>query len=162
MTQTACDDPVYVMGRSEAESRRLMLQARLYDRITRRFLQDAGLTAGMTVLDVGSGAGDVAFAAADLVGPTGRVVGVDANPVVLETARARARAEQRSNVTFVAGDCSTAEFGCCPDGITNAKGHDGQGCRKLHTGAGAAGAGGAGSDGENLTRPVQFMLGLMW
>jgi len=111
MTQTAREDPVYVMGRSEAESQRLMVQARLYDRITRRFLQDAGLTAGMTVLDVGSGAGDVAFAAADLVGPTGRVVGVDANPVVLETARARAREEQRSNVTFVAGDCRTAALG---------------------------------------------------
>jgi SAM-dependent methyltransferase len=104
-------DPTYVMGRSEAEARRLMLQARLYDRITRRFLADAGLTTGMTVLDVGSGAGDVAFAAADLVGPSGRVVGVDANPVVLETARARARQEGRSNVAFVAGDCRSAVLG---------------------------------------------------
>jgi SAM-dependent methyltransferase len=99
------------MGRSEAEARRLMLQARLYDRITRRFLEDAGLCKGMRVLDVGSGAGDVAFAAADLVGPTGRVVGVDANPVVLETARARAHEEQRENVTFVAGDCRNAALG---------------------------------------------------
>lgn len=111
MTQTVVADPTYVMGRSEAEARRLMLQARLYDRITRRFLEDAGLAVGMTVLDVGSGAGDVAFAAADLVGPTGRVVGVDANPIVLETARARALEEQRDNVTFVAGDCRTAALG---------------------------------------------------
>jgi SAM-dependent methyltransferase len=111
MSQTAFADPAYVMGRSDAEARRLMLQARLYDRITRRFLQDAGLAAGMTVLDVGSGTGDVAFLAADLVGPTGRVVGVDANPVVLETARARAREAQRHNVTFVAGDCRTADLG---------------------------------------------------
>ena len=96
------------MGRSEAEAQRLMLQAQLHDRLTRRFLADAGLAAGMTVLDVGSGTGDVAFAAADLVGPTGRVVGVDVNPAILELAEARARAEERENVRFVAGDCRTA------------------------------------------------------
>src|SRR5215204_2398369 len=95
------------MGRSEAEAHRLMLQARLLDRPTRRFLGDVGLAPGMTVLDVGSGVGDVAFAAADLVGPTGRVIGVDANPTIVETARARAQAEDRENVTFVAGDCRT-------------------------------------------------------
>lgn len=108
MVQQTVTDPVYVMGRSEAEARRLQLQARLYDRITRRFLADAGLTPGMTVLDVGSGPGDVAFAAADLVGPTGRVVGVDVNPLILEIARARASAEGRDNVRFVAGDCRSA------------------------------------------------------
>lgn len=101
-------DPAYVMGRTESEARRLMLQAQLYDQLTRRFLQDAGLAAGMHVLDVGSGMGDVAFAAADLVGPTGSVVGVDPNPAVLETARARAAAAHRRNVTFVTGDCRTA------------------------------------------------------
>jgi ubiquinone/menaquinone biosynthesis C-methylase UbiE len=62
----------------------------------------------MTVLDVGSGAGDVAFAAADLVGPDGQVIGVDVNPAIVETASARARAEQRENVRFVAGDCRSA------------------------------------------------------
>jgi SAM-dependent methyltransferase len=108
MVQQTVADPVYVMGRSEAEAQRLMLQARLYDRITRRFLADAGLTAGMTVLDVGSGMGDVAFAAADLVGPTGRVIGVDVNPPILELAAARARAQQRDNVHFVVGDCRSA------------------------------------------------------
>lgn len=111
MVQTAIADPAYVMGRSEAESRRLMLQSRLYERITRRFLEDAGIASGMTVLDVGSGAGDVAFAAADLVGPGGRVVGVDVNPAVLEIARARAHDAGRHNVTFVTGDCRTAPLG---------------------------------------------------
>jgi hypothetical protein len=59
MVQTAIADPTYVLGRSENEARRLMLQAQIYDRITRRFLSDAGLAAGMTVLDVGSGGEDV-------------------------------------------------------------------------------------------------------
>jgi ubiquinone/menaquinone biosynthesis C-methylase UbiE len=108
MVQQTVADPVYVLGRSEAEAQRLMLQAQFLDRLTRRFLADAGLAAGMTVLDVGSGAGDVAFAAADLVGPTGRVVGVDVNPTVLALAEARARAEKRENVSFVVGDCRSA------------------------------------------------------
>ena len=45
----------------------------------------------MRVLDVGSGAGDVAFLAAALVGLTGEVVGVDRALRGVETARERAR-----------------------------------------------------------------------
>jgi SAM-dependent methyltransferase len=119
MAQQIVADPTYVMGRSEAEAQRLMLQAQLYDHFTRRFLADAGITTGMRVLDVGSGTGDVAFAAADLVGPRGRVVGVDVNPVVLEMARSRAREEGRDNVVFVAGDCRTALL---PDDVDAAVG----------------------------------------
>jgi methyltransferase family protein len=56
------------------------------------------------VLDLGSGAGDMALLAARLVGPEGSVVGVDSNPAILETARARARDAGHSNVSFKAGD----------------------------------------------------------
>jgi SAM-dependent methyltransferase len=58
----------------------------------------------MKVLDVGSGAGDVALLAAELVGPTGSVVGVDQDPEVIEIASARAEASGFTNVTFHAGD----------------------------------------------------------
>jgi ubiquinone/menaquinone biosynthesis C-methylase UbiE len=40
-------------------------------------LQQAGVSPGMRILDVGSGAGDVAFLAASLVGATGEVIGMD-------------------------------------------------------------------------------------
>lgn len=43
----------------------------------------AGLRPGMRVLDVGCGAWDVTFAAADLVGPEGSVVGLDRSPEAL-------------------------------------------------------------------------------
>jgi SAM-dependent methyltransferase len=58
----------------------------------------------MRVLDLGCGAGDVAFVAAGLVGPDGSVVGVDRSPDAL--ARARLRAGQRglAQVQFVEGD----------------------------------------------------------
>jgi ubiquinone/menaquinone biosynthesis C-methylase UbiE len=94
----------YLMGRSEAETRRLMAQHRLYGPFTRRLLEDAGIEEGMKVLDVGSGAGDVALLAADLVGPTGSVVGVDQDPEVLEIASARTEASGLTNVSFHAGD----------------------------------------------------------
>ncbi|MFE7753084.1 class I SAM-dependent methyltransferase [Streptomyces sp. NPDC057428] len=67
-----------------------MLQARLYDPITEHVLRLAGLGRGMRVLDVGCGAGDVSFLAAEIVGPTGAVLGIDAAADVLEVARSRA------------------------------------------------------------------------
>jgi protein-L-isoaspartate O-methyltransferase len=78
-------DPVYMPGRTERETRRLILAAEILNPFTRRMLQDAGLQAGMRVLDIGTGAGDVALVAAELVGPGGRVVGVDAIPQILTT-----------------------------------------------------------------------------
>jgi SAM-dependent methyltransferase len=106
MTADAWDAnaPAYLMGRSEAETRRLMAQHRLYGRFTRRLLEDAGIGEGTKVLDVGSGAGDVALLAAELVGPTGSVLGVDQDPGVLETAAARAEASGLTNISFHAGD----------------------------------------------------------
>lgn len=94
----------YALGRSERETRRLILQHQIYGPVTRRFFEAAGIGAGMKALDIGSGAGDVALLLADLVGPRGRVMGVDMNPDILETARARAAAAGWRNIEFVAGD----------------------------------------------------------
>jgi SAM-dependent methyltransferase len=44
----------------------------------------------MRVLDIGSGIGDVAMLAAEIVGPNGRVVGIDKDPSFLDIARRRA------------------------------------------------------------------------
>src|SRR4029450_7468624 len=46
----------------------------------------AGLAAGMASLDVATGTGLVARAARELVGPTGRVIGLDRNAGMLEEA----------------------------------------------------------------------------
>ena len=58
----------------------------------------------MHVLDVGSGAGDVAFLAAELVGGSGAVVGVDRSLAALDTAHARAAERWLRNVSFLEGD----------------------------------------------------------
>src|SRR5947209_17999430 len=93
-------DPVYVLGRSQRETERLQRQGQLREPFTRRLFETAGLTMGMRVLDVGCGAGDVAFLAAKLVGPAGSVIGGDKNPSILETARRPACAAGLSNVIF--------------------------------------------------------------
>ena len=72
----------------------------------------------MKVLDIGSGAGDVAMTAAELVGPEGAVVGVDVNAEILDTAQARAQEAGLTNVEFVAGDARTLELGNDFDALT--------------------------------------------
>lgn len=100
----------YLLGHSDRELERLKLQARLIDPITRQFLRDAGLACGMRVLDVGSGAGDVALLAAELVGATGAVVSVDRVPAALAEARKRVNALSLHNVTFREGDPTELTF----------------------------------------------------
>jgi len=100
----------YVLGHSDREIARLKAQARVIDPITRRFFREAGIGPGMRVLDVGSGAGDVAFLAADLVGESGEVVGADRVPEALQAARTRAASHGRRNVTFHEGDPAAMSF----------------------------------------------------
>lgn len=64
----------------------------------------ASLREGETVLDLGSGAGFDCFLAADRVGKTGRVIGVDMTPEMIERARENARREKIENVEFRFGD----------------------------------------------------------
>lgn len=64
----------------------------------------AGLKPGETVLDLGSGAGIDCFLAARRVGPTGRVIGVDMTPEMIDRARANARRGGFSNVEFRLGE----------------------------------------------------------
>jgi len=63
----------------------------------------ADLRPGETVLDLGSGGGLDCFLAARLVGPTGRVIGVDMTPEMVERARATAQHLGLANVEFRQG-----------------------------------------------------------
>ena len=59
---------------------------------------------GETVLDLGSGAGIDCFLAAREVGPTGRVIGVDMTPAMIERARGNAVKGDYPNVEFRLGE----------------------------------------------------------
>jgi 2-polyprenyl-3-methyl-5-hydroxy-6-metoxy-1,4-benzoquinol methylase len=104
MAYRAREQTEYMLGRTHAEHDRLNQQGRLISNITRHFLEEMGLRAGMTVLDVGSGVGDVAVLAARMVAPGGRVVGIDLDESALQMARHRAAAEGLNNVQFHACD----------------------------------------------------------
>ena len=96
--------PVYALGHSDRELERLSAQERLIGPATRQFFREAGIGAGMRVLDVGSGAGDAAFLAADLVGETGEVIGTDKAAAAVAAATERAQARGLRNVSFREGD----------------------------------------------------------
>lgn len=100
----------YVLGHSQREIERLKAQARLIDPITRRMFRAAGIAEGMRVLDVGSGAGDVAFLAAELTGASGTVVGVDRVATAIDEARRRAAERALENVSFRVGDPADITF----------------------------------------------------
>ena len=117
MSERSNHDPAYVLGRSEEEARRLEMQAKLLDRATRLLFQDAGIKAGMKVLDIGSGSGDVALLAGELVGATGQVVGVDINSDIVTAANARAQAAHMKHVSFIVGDIREVELKCDFDAV---------------------------------------------
>jgi ubiquinone/menaquinone biosynthesis C-methylase UbiE len=102
MADRASNEPgtKYIFGHSAREIRRLMHQAAMVRPITERLLRSAGIGCGMRVLDLGCGAGDVAMLAAELVGASGAVVGVDRNPEVIAVAKKRARRAALRHVEF--------------------------------------------------------------
>jgi SAM-dependent methyltransferase len=94
----------YVIARGEAGWRRLNLLARTMGPTTRAHLDDAGIREGMTCIDVGCGGGHVTQVLAEMVGPSGRVVGIDFDPVKLAAATAEAEGAGFGNIEFRAAD----------------------------------------------------------
>jgi ubiquinone/menaquinone biosynthesis C-methylase UbiE len=95
----------YVLGTDDPEVARLDHQAAWLEEPTRLLLRTAGIGPGLRLLDLGTGLGHVALAAAELVGPRGRVVGLDSSPALLRVATQRATALPQ--VTFAEGDVRT-------------------------------------------------------
>jgi len=95
----------YVLRTGAEGAQRLRLIARAKWPTTRILLGRAGLRRGMRCLDVGCGAGDVTLEMARVVGDEGEVIGIDADPLVLESARAEA--ERRAvKASFRVGDAT--------------------------------------------------------
>jgi len=67
-------------------------------------VNEANIKPGEVVLDLGSGAGADAFQAAKLVGPTGKVIGIDATPEMIWKARDLASKQALENVEFRLGE----------------------------------------------------------
>jgi SAM-dependent methyltransferase len=94
----------YVLGHTPWAIQRLLRLGQIYERFTRRMFVEAGITTGMHVLDVGCGPGEVSLIVADLVGETGRVVGVDASADMLQVAQTRMQVAGLTQASFMAAD----------------------------------------------------------
>lgn len=77
---------------------------------TAQLLTDAGIGAGMRVLDIGCGAGEVSRLASRIVQGTGSVVGVDINEHMLTRAEALTHEQQLSNIDFIQANLSQLPF----------------------------------------------------
>jgi ubiquinone/menaquinone biosynthesis C-methylase UbiE len=68
--------------------------------VSDQLIRSCGIASGHTVLDVATGAGEPALTIAKIVGPHGRVVGVDLSPEMLAVAKERAASQGITNVAF--------------------------------------------------------------
>lgn len=82
-----------------------------------RLVAATGVSAGMSAVDVATGTGKVAVSLADVVGPFGRVVGVDVSQSMIGLARSRTY--DRVELEFLVGDAMDLPL---PDGAEGADG----------------------------------------
>ncbi|HKW86301.1 MAG TPA: class I SAM-dependent methyltransferase [Nitrospiraceae bacterium] len=78
--------------------------------VSDRLVALAEIQPGHWVLDVATGIGEPAITAARIVGPTGRVVGIDQAPQMLAIARERAASLELPQIDFVEMDAEAPEF----------------------------------------------------
>ena len=109
----------YPLGSDPVELERLDHQGRMLAPATRMLFEAAGVRRGMRVLDLGCGAGDVAFVLADLVGDAGQVQGIDRSADAVGKATVRARQRQLERVRFTVGDITESAPGGPYDAIVS-------------------------------------------
>jgi ubiquinone/menaquinone biosynthesis C-methylase UbiE len=81
-----------------------------WDYFGRQTIELTSLPIGSRVLDVCCGSGASALPAAEAVGPTGSVIGVDLAKQLLESARTKAIQRRLGNVEFEVGDMLSMRF----------------------------------------------------
>lgn len=101
----------YVLGTHDDEVARLGLQHRVWRSAVTDCWQRVGITHGWRVLDVGAGPGYATADLAEIVGPTGAVLGIERSAHFLEAARARCQSRRLTNVEFREADLMDVSLG---------------------------------------------------
>ena len=99
------------IARSRDEVDQPTISAQILAPFTRQLFTEAGLCPGMRVLDVCSGAGEVAFLAREIVGKDGHVTGFDQFSQSVAYANDRASFRSLGNVAFVEAAFDDLPFG---------------------------------------------------
>jgi SAM-dependent methyltransferase len=107
----------YVLGHTDRERRRLALQSSVINPLTDSFLRRVGISAGMRVLELGCGIGEVTLIAARLLGPHGSLLSLDLDVTAVETAKARVASAGHRNVRCEVADVLTYEPGRTFDAV---------------------------------------------
>ncbi len=94
----------YVLGTDTSEAERLGVQHRLWSDTAFAAWHRAGVRLGSRVLDLGSGPGWTSHDIAQLVGPSGRVVGIEGSPAYIDAFRERASALGLAHASVIEGD----------------------------------------------------------
>ena len=100
----------YLLGDSTAEVEHLVNQAEVFADVAAELLDQVGLAAGASAIDVGCGALGILPLLRDRVGPSGRVVGLDREARILDAAR-KAADQHGLPVEFVQGDATGRDLG---------------------------------------------------
>src|SRR5215470_8968071 len=90
----------YVLATGDGAANRLRILHNVYGPGSRSVLERAGIRSGMRVADLGSGTGMTTRLLAELVGPTGEVVGIDFSAAQIKQARTLLP-KHLTNVSFV-------------------------------------------------------------
>jgi len=107
MTEHTSSADNYLLGHTPFAIQRLLRLGQICRPFTCNLLVEAGLTTGMRVLDIGCGPGDVSLLAAELVGETGQVLGIDVSSDMLEVAESRVQSAGLTHVSFLTADLRT-------------------------------------------------------
>lgn len=94
----------YPIERRAGEVERLRTQSAAIELDAALMLDRIGVSPGWRCLDLGCGPGGIVELLSRRAGPQGHVIGLDADAVFLEQARALARAQGLGNVEFMRGD----------------------------------------------------------
>ena len=97
----------YVLGTDADELRRLGLQHSVWRPATLTCWQQAGITVGSRVLDIGAGPGYATVDLAELVGPSGEVVAVERSARFVQAGQAACHARGLAHVRFYELDLMT-------------------------------------------------------
>jgi protein-L-isoaspartate O-methyltransferase len=104
-------DQRYIYENTDEERERLARQGDVMRPATERLFRAAGIKPGARVLDCGSGGGDVSLIAAELVTPSGEVVGIDRDSAQVAAANRRVTNLGLSHVRFETGELSAPPEG---------------------------------------------------
>src|SRR5437762_3232628 len=98
------NDDEYVLGAGDAEIERLRLQHVVWRADAALAWRTARFGPGQTLLDVGCGPGHATFDLADIVGPTGQVIGLDQSRRFIDYLESSCHAHGRRNVRAIRSD----------------------------------------------------------